>query len=518
MLLATKCPHFKTTFRVAKDQLKLQSGLVRCGVCQEVFNGIENILQPSVTGAESTLQKSSSPQNKVASPPSPAPIEVAPITPKISPKIEADTPSPNLANQAIQAPQPSQPTQTATQNNAPAAALPLEAAIEKVDFPLNSDDHDFLATPSKENLAHQAVGDKIATRLADLSTPNSNFIQFTERKPKIQPTLDSSSLFANTATQLGSIQKNSTISVIAAEVQALLSADHASEIAAKNNAKNEQIDFSNEQLGAYIAQPTDALGAQTNTKTDDDLLLSQALAELKRAKKLKSSRTNKPIKVPKVVPKEDDISHTESASPLIAASDEVTQSTQGKAKSTSNSHPKTPKEADDDIEQFAFVRDAKNRKRLRIGLTIGILVLLLLLAFQVAYFLRNTIAAAFPASRGALLTMCQIVGCKISLPAQITAISSEADELHSLPRPNTYELSLLLHNRSQVTQAWPHIQLTLKNDKKQAILTRVFAPSAYLRGTEFENGFGGNQDQAVKIYFELDQIKASDYVIMIFYP
>ena len=114
--------------------------------------------------------------------------------------------------------------------------------------------------------------------------------------------------------------------------------------------------------------------------------------------------------------------------------------------------------------------------------------------------------------------MCQIVGCKISLPAQITAISSEADELHSLPRPNTYELSLLLHNRSQVTQAWPHIQLTLKNDKKQAILTRVFAPSAYLRGTEFENGFGGNQDQAVKIYFELDQIKASDYVIMIFYP
>ncbi len=46
MALATQCPHCHTTFRVAHDQLKLRAGLVRCGACKQIFNGIENLLQP----------------------------------------------------------------------------------------------------------------------------------------------------------------------------------------------------------------------------------------------------------------------------------------------------------------------------------------------------------------------------------------------------------------------------------------------------------------------------------------
>lgn len=46
MALATQCPHCHTTFRVAHDQLKLRAGLVRCGACKEIFNGIENLLRP----------------------------------------------------------------------------------------------------------------------------------------------------------------------------------------------------------------------------------------------------------------------------------------------------------------------------------------------------------------------------------------------------------------------------------------------------------------------------------------
>lgn len=43
MALATQCPHCQTTFRVAHDQLKLRAGLVRCGSCQEIFNGVEHL-------------------------------------------------------------------------------------------------------------------------------------------------------------------------------------------------------------------------------------------------------------------------------------------------------------------------------------------------------------------------------------------------------------------------------------------------------------------------------------------
>ena len=41
MALATTCPLCKTSFKVIPDQLKLRRGLVRCGVCQHVFSGID---------------------------------------------------------------------------------------------------------------------------------------------------------------------------------------------------------------------------------------------------------------------------------------------------------------------------------------------------------------------------------------------------------------------------------------------------------------------------------------------
>ncbi|MDY7573598.1 DUF3426 domain-containing protein [Actimicrobium sp. CCI2.3] len=51
MALATQCPHCQTTFRVAHDQLKLRAGLVRCGSCKQIFNGIEHLLRPGEAAA-----------------------------------------------------------------------------------------------------------------------------------------------------------------------------------------------------------------------------------------------------------------------------------------------------------------------------------------------------------------------------------------------------------------------------------------------------------------------------------
>lgn len=44
MIAVTQCPHCQTTFRVTDDQLKLYDGAVRCGVCQQVFNGKDHLL------------------------------------------------------------------------------------------------------------------------------------------------------------------------------------------------------------------------------------------------------------------------------------------------------------------------------------------------------------------------------------------------------------------------------------------------------------------------------------------
>lgn len=45
-VLATRCPHCHTVFRVVADQLKLRDGLVRCGHCREVFDGRAYLCEP----------------------------------------------------------------------------------------------------------------------------------------------------------------------------------------------------------------------------------------------------------------------------------------------------------------------------------------------------------------------------------------------------------------------------------------------------------------------------------------
>lgn len=60
MALATQCPHCRTTFRVAHDQLKLRAGLVRCGSCKQIFNGIEHLLSSEAVAATRTLSPTES--------------------------------------------------------------------------------------------------------------------------------------------------------------------------------------------------------------------------------------------------------------------------------------------------------------------------------------------------------------------------------------------------------------------------------------------------------------------------
>ena len=104
MALATQCPHCKTTFRVVQDQLKLRAGLVRCGSCKEIFNGIENLLRPDGSTVATAPSGNSVTKSPAASPlsasPPPTALRLAPIaasTPAVATQAEAppasDTPA-----------------------------------------------------------------------------------------------------------------------------------------------------------------------------------------------------------------------------------------------------------------------------------------------------------------------------------------------------------------------------------------------------------------------------------------
>ncbi|MBN8489600.1 MAG: zinc-ribbon domain-containing protein, partial [Burkholderiales bacterium] len=59
MSLATRCPACGTAFRVVQDQLRVSGGWVRCGMCQQVFNGLDALIAEPV--APLPTERSASP-------------------------------------------------------------------------------------------------------------------------------------------------------------------------------------------------------------------------------------------------------------------------------------------------------------------------------------------------------------------------------------------------------------------------------------------------------------------------
>ncbi len=114
MALATQCPHCGTQFRVAADQLKLRGGIVRCGACQQVFDGNSALIDlaagpaPVIAAPADTPVDVSSPDTSPDT--SPATVDETPVetlAPVSEPAVpqEPEPPLPEL--NTLPAPEPS---------------------------------------------------------------------------------------------------------------------------------------------------------------------------------------------------------------------------------------------------------------------------------------------------------------------------------------------------------------------------------------------------------------------------
>jgi hypothetical protein len=179
---------------------------------------------------------------------------------------------------------------------------------------------------------------------------------------------------------------------------------------------------------------------------------------------------------------------------------------------------------DEAAEEPGFVireRTKERRRRVsRIVFGAGSALLLLGALAQGAYAFRDRLAASFPQTKPALQQLCQLAGCQVKLPTQIDMVSIESHELQSIAADkNVFALTLLLRNRSTVTQAWPDIELTLNDGDEKPLVRRVLTPTEYLASpAEVARGFSPQSEQAVKVSFELLQAKASGYRVYLFYP
>ncbi|OWW19044.1 DUF3426 domain-containing protein [Noviherbaspirillum denitrificans] len=177
-----------------------------------------------------------------------------------------------------------------------------------------------------------------------------------------------------------------------------------------------------------------------------------------------------------------------------------------------------------EYEEPSFVKQGRRKQRigraLRVFMAAASVFLLIGLLAQGAYVFRDQLAAWFPAAKPVLANACARLGCQVGLPAQIDAVSIESSELQTLaPESNTFALTVLLRNHGTTAQAWPNIELTLNDNNEKPIARRVFQPREYLADSvDAGKGFTARSEQAVKVHFELAQLKASGYRVYLFYP
>lgn len=181
-----------------------------------------------------------------------------------------------------------------------------------------------------------------------------------------------------------------------------------------------------------------------------------------------------------------------------------------------------PEPAEPEHDEPEFVRRSRLREQAgrtrRMLMAAGSALLVCALLAQGVTTFRNVLAARFPQLKPVLASSCALLGCRVELPAQVEELSIETGELEAISG-NTFLLATVLHNQSRLAQAWPNIELALTDADNKTVLRRVFAPAEYLpKDVALDKGFAGRTEQPVRIYFQLDQIKASGYHIAVFYP
>jgi len=103
MALVTRCPHCHTAFRVVLDQLRVRNGLVRCGVCETVFDG-RACLEP-VPGATDEAGAGGAPGAAAPSGPRPAAPDVPAPSRPLEPHVPATASVSPLPTRGVAAPE-----------------------------------------------------------------------------------------------------------------------------------------------------------------------------------------------------------------------------------------------------------------------------------------------------------------------------------------------------------------------------------------------------------------------------
>ncbi|SFV09590.1 DUF3426 domain-containing protein [Pseudoduganella namucuonensis] len=545
MALATKCPHCNTIFRVAHDQLKLRGGIVRCGACNEVFDGNAALVDPTpkqpviidipaasptpatspeldalistldtIHAAEEHGEPEAGPM-AVAAPgfePEPASgAEPAPASESRSESRSGLEPTPEPATNSMPEPEPRLDLPE------PVAAAPEEEVFD-LDLDVEPEPEDALSIGEERETVPEPLEDVLELDVepdGDAALPEP---EGAHSAWPYAPTHPSAPAEADHADHANAGADTDASTEATRDMDA---AFDASPVPAYDGRVEPTLDIPDEHLTAVALHDSFELDAYPHLRDE----------QRDERRDAEDDGDARPPAIHDDEEDEDDahVVTLSGGTALAAALDGADTDGADLGRDAADDAPAAadPTAAATPVsagapEEPGFVKRSRRRERFgktgRVLMICAIPLLLAGIAAQVVGTFRNPLAAAVPALKPALVSACALAGCKVELPSQIDALSIEQGELQTMA-DNVFSFATSLRNQSASAQAWPHIELILNDGADKPVLRRVFAPREYLSSrAEVEQGFLPRSEQSVKLYFELAQVKASGYHIAVFYP
>ena len=152
----------------------------------------------------------------------------------------------------------------------------------------------------------------------------------------------------------------------------------------------------------------------------------------------------------------------------------------------------------------------------------GALLALVALAAQGVLYFRTEIAVLLPETRVHLAAACAALDCDLRLPRRPKLMAIESSDLQADGRrDNVIVLNAVLRNQAPFAQEYPALELTLTDERDDAVARRVLLPADYLAGAspaQIAQGIGAGADAALRVYFDTGGLRAIGYRMYLFFP
>ncbi|MCO1350471.1 zinc-ribbon domain-containing protein (plasmid) [Burkholderia vietnamiensis] len=547
MLLATRCPHCETVFRLQQEQLTLHDGLVRCGHCRQVFDATRSLVpEPTVRQEPTSREAAAVGTAPVGTAPGEAalieatPIEATPVeaTPVEAAPIEAvpvdlapiDA-APVEAPPSSSTPAASAPVNSAPTEPTPTAPTPADAVSDTPSptSPARLFTADLPAHAATDGNFRPAGWDMWAPWLDAGVDPSLLHNAHTIRAEPLVPVTRQETTDAGTVRQTGTPAPISTDAAERRVVEAAAwpaepaAAPHDTDASTLPAAETDPREprfiapaQSIEQAGADPVDPTAPANANANA----------------------DAHTHTHFPEPDDVPREPRFAFTPAPSDaapdashaaergVAAAGEPANAPDDAQSAAKPPAQPAVPFPAaltEDDRPHFEVTREtrAPQRRGMLAGFFGGVVAATLgvLLFAQLAWWQRESVMIYWPVTQSWYRQACAALGCKVTPPRAIDGLRLNATDLRQLDGPRVLELKAPLTNRYRVALAYPSLELTLLDDTNHVTVRRVLAPRDYVRpGTPIDAGLPPGTTQTMVVRLDTNGASASNFRVQIFYP